>query len=484
MMRHGRAAWPWGLVVLSWGSSALAQNEIDGERFKPAVTHDGFVMTEGTAVRPSDDRWEFGGFINYAFQPLVVANDNDVQTQIIAGRMGIDLMASLTIAGPVAVGLGVPLYLVQTGDLDPDFGGIGDLRLVPKVQILDDRESIGLAILAELRAPTHYGDFSGGARNVVFAPKLALDHRFAPSGFRIGANLGATIREGTSFLNVAAASEFAHALAAGYRFGGVDGPVELGLELIGGVGLTEQDSEEIPLEIPVYLKGNPSDEWEIVGGPSFGALPGYGVPTFRAFIGVRYTPTSHDRDHDGITDDEDQCPDDAEDRDGDRDADGCPEEDADDDRDGVPNSEDDCPSAKETINGIDDDDGCPDTGDPRVIYEDGEFTILENVQFESGSATIRPESHSLLNQVALHMKANPDIERVRVEGHTDETGSRELNLRLSQQRAESVRQHLIAQGVAPNRLVAKGYGPDQPLASGNDPEAYAKNRRVEFILED
>jgi hypothetical protein len=108
-------------------------------------------------------------------------------------------------------------------------------------------------------------------------------------------------------------------------------------------------------------------------GGGVGVIAGYGVPTFRVFVGVRWSPTSHDADHDGISDSKDKCPNVAEDMDGIDDMDGCPEEDPDGDQDGVPDHEDDCPEAKETINGIDDDDGCPDTGDPRVIYEDGEF---------------------------------------------------------------------------------------------------------------
>ena len=95
------------------------------------------------------------------------------------------------------------------------------------------------------------------------------------------------------------------------------------------------------------------------------------------------------------TDEDDECRDVPEDRDGDRDRDGCPEEEADDDRDGIPNSEDDCPNAKETINGFQDEDGCPDPGDRRVIYEDGEVKVLDNVKFRSGSAELDRPAHAL-----------------------------------------------------------------------------------------
>jgi outer membrane protein OmpA-like peptidoglycan-associated protein len=317
----------------------------------------------------------------------------------------------------------------------------------------------------------------------VFWPKLVFDHRFGASGFRIGANGGVLLREGTTYQNVKAASEITYAAALGIRFGGPYGVFELGAEAQGGVGLAAADREELPLEALAYLKINPTDEWEIAFGPGIGAIAGYGIPTFRAFAGVRYTPTSHDRDHDGVADSEDQCPDNAENQNGVEDTDGCPEEEADNDNDGVPNAEDRCPRQKETINGIQDEDGCPDGGPAKVIREEGRIVILENVEFATGSIQLQPESHSILNQVALVLKANPDIKHVRIEGHTDGTGPREMNVELSKARAHAVRQYLIKRGVRPGRLASEGYGPDRPLVKERTEEDRAKNRRVEFVLE-
>jgi outer membrane protein OmpA-like peptidoglycan-associated protein len=220
-----------------------------------------------------------------------------------------------------------------------------------------------------------------------------------------------------------------------------------------------------------------------MAGPGIGIIPGYGMPLVRAFVGIRYRPTSHDRDHDGIADDRDQCPNDPEDPDHFEDLDGCPEEGPDSDSDGIPDYKDQCPDQKETINGIQDEDGCPDSGDPRVVFEDGKFKILDTVEFEFGSAQLKPESHSLLNQVALMMRANPQTEKIRIEGHTDDVGPREINLQLSRERADSVRRYLIHKGVSPKRLDIEGYGPDRPLVEGTSDAARAKNRRVEFVVE-
>jgi outer membrane protein OmpA-like peptidoglycan-associated protein len=461
---------------------------IDAERFKPAVTHDGFVTAEGSGIRPTQDPFEFALFLNYGRNPLVIADGNDLVDAYVDGHLGIDVMASLTVAGPFAIGVGLPLYIAQTGDDNvdgddnPTFAGLGDLRIVPKLRLVNDRDAVGLALAVELRAPTHTGDFNGGARMIQAIPKVIFDHRWV-NGLRFGANVGVAFREDTSFFNVHAGEEFDYAVALGYRFGGIEGKTELGVELAGGVGLTQQDSEEIPLEGFFYLRHDPSEEWEIIFGPGMGLLPGYGVPQWRVFFGFRFKPTAHDQDSDGIQDEDDFCPKDREDRDRIEDSDGCPEEDPDNDKDGVPNQDDDCPEAKETINGVDDEDGCPDSGDERVIYEEGKFKILDTVKFKTGSAEIEEDSHSLLDQVALTMKANPQVKKIRVEGHTDDTGPNDKNQKLSQARADAVRDYLIKKGVDSRRLKAKGYGEDKPLDDDTTPEARAKNRRVEFVVE-
>jgi OOP family OmpA-OmpF porin len=473
-------------VLLLPGLARAQQTEtntnVDAERFKPAVTPDGWVTAEGSGLRPTADPWEFGLYLNYGVNPLVAVDaGNDLSRQFVGGHLGFDAIASVTLADPFVLGLDMPLYAAQSGDYDPSFAGLGDLRLVPKLRIMDDREdAIGLALTPEVRLPTHTGDFSGGARNVVVIPKVILDHRFR-SGIRIGFNLGALFRQKTEFFNVSAGSELVYAGALGYTLGGLEGKTELGVELNGAAGLVAHDTEELPLELFAYIRQVLSPQWDLIAGPGFGLIAGYGVPTIRIFAGVRFRPTSHDADDDGISDDVDRCPNIPEDRDGYQDTDGCPDEDPDADRDGVPDWDDQCPDAKETINGYEDDDGCPDTGSSQVIYEDGQFRVLDAVHFEHGSAKLQEDSYGLLDQVALTIKAHPEM-KVRVEGHTDDTGPEVVNRRLSQNRAESVRRYLIRKGVQPGRVEAKGYGETRPLERGTSEEARAANRRVEFVV--
>lgn len=189
-----------------------------------------------------------------------------------------------------------------------------------------------------------------------------------------------------------------------------------------------------------------------------------------------------DNDGDGVPDINDKCPRHPEDLDGFEDADGC--EDMDNDRDGVPDADDQCPTEQETINGIDDEDGCPDKGKTLVVVKAEKIEILDKVYFATNSAVIEERSFGLLKQVALTLKAHALIELVRVEGHTDDVGGREMNLDLSQRRAESVVAFLVEQGVDKARVTPKGFAFDRPLVP-NDTEAHrAENRRVEFVILD
>jgi len=191
-------------------------------------------------------------------------------------------------------------------------------------------------------------------------------------------------------------------------------------------------------------------------------------------------PEYGDRDRDGYADDLDRCPQDPEDRDGFQDEDGCP--DPDNDNDGILDGVDRCPNKRELFNGVDDEDGCPEEG--RVSVEGGAIKITERIYFETGRATIQSRSHSLLDEIADVLKANPGIKKVRIEGHTDNVGNEMTNLRLSQARADSVRKHLIGAGIAAGRLESRGFGESYPITDNGTPDGRAQNRRVEFIIVD
>ncbi|MBX3268877.1 MAG: OmpA family protein [Sandaracinaceae bacterium] len=220
-------------------------------------------------------------------------------------------------------------------------------------------------------------------------------------------------------------------------------------------------------------------------------------------------PEDQDQDGDGIPDSVDACPVEAEDRDGYLDDDGCPE--PDNDLDGLPDQGDRCPNEPEDLDGFQDADGCPDLdndgdtipdatdrcpnepgppdegGCPRV-YQDVEVTstgivIHQRIFFEYNRAVIRSVSFPILNTVAQVLRDFPDIS-IEIQGHTDDRGSDQYNLRLSSDRAESVRRYLTEQGIAPSRLTARGYGESRPIDTNRTEPGRANNRRVEFVRTD
>ena len=107
--------------------------------------------------------------------------------------------------------------------------------------------------------------------------------------------------------------------------------------------------------------------------------------------------------------------------------------------------------------------------------------ILRGITFEFNKATLKPESFPVLDSIAEILLKNPKI-KVEIQGHTDNIGSEKYNLKLSQKRAEAVREYLIFKGVAPERLIAKGYGESKPIADNGTEEGRALNRRVEFVI--
>ena len=140
---------------------------------------------------------------------------------------------------------------------------------------------------------------------------------------------------------------------------------------------------------------------------------------------------SYDKDGDGIVDADDQCPEDPEDLDEFEDQNGCPDPDR--DGDGVPDRVDNCPDEPGTVENH----GCKEV--QLVVIGAGQLEILEKVYFRTGSAKMQKRSWGLLDNVAQVMNAHPEIKKVRVEGHSDSTGSMKVNMRLSKARADSPR---------------------------------------------
>jgi outer membrane protein OmpA-like peptidoglycan-associated protein len=185
-----------------------------------------------------------------------------------------------------------------------------------------------------------------------------------------------------------------------------------------------------------------------------------------------------DNDKDGILDRADKCPNEAEDNDGWDSLDGCP--DPDNDADGILDVNDLCPFEPETVNGYADNDGCPDEEQVRVV---GDKIVLDDrVHFFVNSAVIRQVSYPLLTRLAKLVKEHPEYTHVSVEGHADERGPEDFNRKLSEERARSVLEFMVKQGISRDRLSSEGFGSARPLVDKKNEYAWLLNRRVEFTV--
>ena len=205
--------------------------------------------------------------------------------------------------------------------------------------------------------------------------------------------------------------------------------------------------------------------------------------TGELLLGLSWTPRGRrkptpadgprDRDGDGFLDDEDKCvevpgvePD------------GCPRPDRDGDK--IADDDDTCPDKPETRNRFEDADGCPDEVPKAVAEFDG---VFDGIEFDHDKDSIKASSKKILARAVSVLTTYPKL-KVEIAGHTDSTGSRDYNLDLSRRRAAAVRQYLVDQGIAAERMSTRGYGPDKPIADNATAGGRQRNRRIEFHVVD
>jgi outer membrane protein OmpA-like peptidoglycan-associated protein len=217
----------------------------------------------------------------------------------------------------------------------------------------------------------------------------------------------------------------------------------------------------------------------------------------------------NDNDADGVADGADKCPTEAEDKDAFQDEDGCPDADndadglvdgtdkcpleaedkdsfqdedgcpdLDNDGDGVPDANDKCIDTLETKNGYQDSDGCPDEIPAQVKRFTG---VIKGITFKTKSAEILKPSFKTIDGAVKVLQEYTEL-KLEIQGHTDDVGDDAFNLDLSQQRAESVKAYFVSKGIDEGRITAKGYGETNPVDPRKTKAARAKNRRVEFKL--
>ena len=529
----------------------------------------------------------------YAHNPLVLrTTQSDTKLgSVVSGQLYLHLNGGIALWNRLYVHVDVPVAVAQTGDSpsggtttfsSPSGAQFGDLRLGARVRILGEYdEAFQVAVSGKLWLPTGPSDGYVGTGGVRGQPSLVLGG-LVMDRLVWSAAMGPQISGSKTFAGVEQGTMFNWGAGLGVRL--LDNRhLQLGAEAYGSLVLADVQKRTTNAELLFGARYRVINDVEIGAGVGPGLTSGVGTPDLRGVLSVAYTPEVqivHDKDHDGIPDEQDACPMVAGVKHEDPKKNGCPpgsdrdkdgiwdEDDAcpdqpgpksddpkkngcpvhtDRDKDGIWDEDDACPDVAGVASNdpkkhgcplppdrdkdgiLDADDACPDvpgvaSSDPKkhgcpVVDTDGdgifddkdacpnekgvadpdpakngcpksvrvaenEIFILEQVQFDTGKATIKPVSDKLLDEVAGVLKEHPEITKLEVQGHTDNKGSAVMNKSLSQARADSVLKALVKRSIDKGRLTAKGYGQDVPVASNDNDEGRQKNRRVQFkILE-
>jgi outer membrane protein OmpA-like peptidoglycan-associated protein len=526
-------------AVAAVSAGARAQDHFSAEELDPAPAIESSVLSVYSARPLPQGAYSVGLLGSYARRPLSLRDSASGERvgDLIGSVETLSLLGTIGIVDRLDLGLAVPIHRISAGsssDAQPvelqdavvgsSEAAFGDIRLVPRVALLERKQEsgVGLAFLASVWLPTGADDLYVG-ESLRLEPRLVLD--FAHDGFLLSGNVGYMVREQVQLLG--------STIDDMVRWGvGAEIPLvaklSVLLETFGALNVMAADfaDRDAPTEALLGARFRHSG-WTAQFAGGAGVVAGIGAPEWRLLLAVGYAhqpdEAEPDRDRDGLPDTSDRCPDEPEDFDGFDDTDGCP--DPDNDQDGVLDAADRCPLQAEDLDGFEDTDGCPDpdndqdgvldTADrcplepgsaeyqgclppppvpapapapappppTRAAIKDDRIEITESFLFALNRAELDLASQPLVDDIASLLVTHPEIELVVVEGHTDSTGSANHNRKLSHRRAETVVRALVASGVAQERLRSEGFGPDRPLVPNTDNDSRAQNRRVELRIE-
>ncbi len=325
-----------------------AQERFDPQFFHPSPTQRSNPAGMWSADVLPDASFEVGLLWHYEANPLVVRNaDSDRLYAIVGEQSSLHIIGGVGLFDFLEIGADIPFILLQSGDTIPTIpnfdvdasnagGGVGDARLAVKLQVArsyseESPSGAAFALVLEGLFPT--GDDSRyQGDDWRFSPKLVLDGVSVP-GHRVSLNLGYTFRRETEIAGLGVGGTFDWGLAATFK----TRYVHVVPEVRGSLSVTADDigPEEIPLEIDMTIRVLPIEQLQIQVGGGVGLFQGFGAPDYRVLAGASWLQTPNaDRDHDGILNADDECPDEPEDFDDFEDENGCP--DLDNDQDGIP----------------------------------------------------------------------------------------------------------------------------------------------------
>jgi len=449
-----------GLTV---GSAQAQDVSLNTERFHAVSGAGGGSILEGVAV---GEPWQLDGalWLHVSRRPIMLTVDGEADKPAIAGRLGASVHAAFTVGSRVRVGVDLPMTLYQDG-VDPvsrvtlPRGGVGDLRLTPKLLLLHpDRSWLGLSMSAPVSFPTGNKDALMGEAGPTVQPRVHLEKRmFWPNvpilRFAVALELGWRFRQRTQVLDLDTAGEFT--IGAGIRWEPLE-RLRVGTELVASVGSgLNGRNGELATWISVTL--DRAEQVDLLGGFTMGVGQGVGTPQARGFVGVRARLHPLRR------------------------VDPRPAADA--VFDALPDS-----VARTRARRAD-------PGPPVPMDDDyaawglrlvgRSLTIDSSVLFDFDRSALKPTAGPILEKVAVWFRAHHGAGLMEVAGHCDSRGSHGYNDRLSLSRARAVWRFLVERGVPADRVIARGYGKRQPrMKKGEAPDeqVHQANRRVEFTF--
>ncbi len=345
----------------------------EADLFQSAIGPRNFLSLDAPEV-PGHKQLSFGLMFDYQRNAYDVYTTDGagklLQTShLIGSQYRSELQAAMGLLDRFQIGMSLPItFWLDGDDVSSATGlatgsrystaGLGDLRIEGKGQLktVGEDDQFVLAGLVGMTAPTGKSDSYLGNRGPATARAKVLAS-LQLGRFRVGGQFGFLVRETTTTLGVPVGSQMLYGGAGSVQL--LKG-FEALVEVAGRSGLAdfaERWWDENPFEVDFALRAYPIGMVGITAGGGMGLGKGIGAPRGRLFLGAVFTPDFRDADHDGVYDTEDRCPDQAEDRDGFRDKDGCPE--PDNDSDGSPDISDRCPNDAEDLDQFEDADGCP-----------------------------------------------------------------------------------------------------------------------------
>ncbi len=355
-------------------SFPVAAQYFDVQHLRPGPSQHTNYFGVNSAETLGAGEWEVGLMLHFADDLLVVRerDGNERLAEIVDSQLVTNIMGAFGVADMLEIGIDIPIILRQVGDTIADIpnadgeqggAGIGSIRIVPVLNLYngneDGRGGARISLSGDLMLPTGSNkDWQG--ESFRGEPEIAVDYQLR-NGIQFTGTLGYLIREQSVLDNLQADDTLTYGIGVDFPLLN-DDTLHAVAELDGGAVLVGDERggvEERPLEGRAGAKYFIMDSLMAEGGFGLGLVNGGGTPDWRVFAGLSYSGGSNpDRDDDGLLNGQDGCPTDAEDLDGYRDDDGCP--DIDNDGDGVLDTLDSCPLDPEDRDNWEDEDGCPD----------------------------------------------------------------------------------------------------------------------------